>query len=178
MESWTVQLLTLLAVVVGACASFISTRLLDRSRWRREEALRWDSKRLECYIDFAIVISRYVTIGYGLTTEYREKTHVQAIDKELGLPELARTEAELSEKLEQVRMLGSPKVIAACEEWRQEAIRLDSFARGMRSNADEYQEATQARRAARRRFYSAVRADLGIVSGELGSLELSGSSGN
>lgn len=178
MESWTVQLLTLLAVVVGACASFISTRLLDRSRWRREEALRWDSRRLECYIDFATTISRYVTIGYGLTAGYREMTHVQALDATIALPELARMEAELSEKLEQVRILGDPKVVATCEEWRREAIRLDSFARGIRSNADEYEEATQARRAARERFYSAVRADLGIVSGELGRLGLAHSSDN
>jgi hypothetical protein len=43
-ESWIVQLLTILAVAVGAVASFVSTRLVDRARWRREEALRWDSK--------------------------------------------------------------------------------------------------------------------------------------
>lgn len=178
MESWTIQLVTLLGVAVGACASFISTRLLDRSRWRREEALRWDSKRLECYADFAITISRYITVAYRLTTQYREATHVQSLDTETGFPELARMEGELSEKFEQVRMLGSPKVIATCEEWRREAIRLDSFARGLRSDANEYNEATLARRAARKRFYSAVRADLGIVSGELGAFELGDSPGN
>ena len=170
MESWVVQLLTLFGVVVGASASFISTRLLERSRWRREEALRWDSKRLECYLDFAIAISHYLTVGYRMTIEYRQATHVQALDAAIGLPELARLEGEVSEKLEQVRMLGSPEVVVACQEWRREAIRLDQLARGTRDNTDEYEQATQARRAARKRFYSAVRADLGIVSGELPSL--------
>jgi hypothetical protein len=55
--SWTVQLITLLSVAVGALASFVSTRLVDRSRWRREESLRWDSKRLECYGEFSVNVS-------------------------------------------------------------------------------------------------------------------------
>lgn len=169
-ESWTVQLLTLLGVVVGAFATFVSTRLVDRSRWRREEALRWDSKRLECYLDFAITIIRYITIGYRMTVKYRVTTHVQELDFATGMPDLARAEAELSEKLEQVRMLGSPEVIAASQEWRREAIRLDAFARGLQSKPEEYHKATWDRRTAQLRFYSAVRADLGVVSGELGNL--------
>jgi hypothetical protein len=48
MIPWAVQLITLLAVALGALASFVSTRLVDRSRWQREESLRWDGKRLEC----------------------------------------------------------------------------------------------------------------------------------
>lgn len=78
--------------------------------------------------------------------KYRLTTHVQTLDAASGLPELARAEAEVTEKLEQIRMLGSPNVIAASEDWRREAIRLDSFARGMRNNPDEYENATQDRR--------------------------------
>lgn len=37
MEQWPVQLITLLGVAVGALASFATTRLVDRSRWQREE---------------------------------------------------------------------------------------------------------------------------------------------
>lgn len=167
MESWTVQLFTLLGVAIGAFASFISTRFIDRSRWRREEALRWDSKRLEYYIDFATTIIRYISLGYGMTAEYSSKTHVQALD--VSAADLARAEAELTEKLEQVRMLGSPTVIAACQKWRREAIRLDAFARGILSDPREYEQATQDRRAAQRRFYRAVRDDLGVASAEPGS---------
>ena len=52
MGPWAIQLLTIFGVAVGAIGSFVSTRLLDRSRWQREEALRWDTKRLEYYLDF------------------------------------------------------------------------------------------------------------------------------
>jgi hypothetical protein len=49
MEQWPIQLITLLGVTIGALASFVTTRLVDRSRWQREEALRWGTKRLESY---------------------------------------------------------------------------------------------------------------------------------
>jgi hypothetical protein len=74
MISWTVQLLTLLGVALGAVASFVSTRLVDRSRWQREERFRWDSKRLESYSEFSAAIMRFINIaqrmaaGVGLPT--------------------------------------------------------------------------------------------------------------
>ena len=64
-------------------------------------------------------------------------------------------------------MLGAPAVIVAAQEWRNEAWRLEKFARSLRTDVVEYAEAVQDRRAAQIRFYSAVRADLGIASGEI-----------
>jgi hypothetical protein len=53
MSTWVTQLITLLAVVVGALATFVSNRITDRSRWLREERFRWDNKKLECYYEYA-----------------------------------------------------------------------------------------------------------------------------
>ena len=167
MASWSIQLLTILGVAVGAFSSFISTRALDRSRWRREEALRWDAKRLECYADFGAAMMRYITTAYRITAGLGLTSHVQALDAATGLPELARTEGQLSEALEQVIMLGSPEVIMAGQAWRNEAWHLDRFARGLRKDPLEYAQANRDRRAAQKRFYSAVRADIGVVSGEI-----------
>ena len=167
MESWTVQLLTLLAVAVGALASFVSTRLIDRSRWQREEALRWDTKRLEAYSEFASELRRFITIAYRITGALALPATAQALDSASGLAALAAAEEEVGTRWEQVLMLGSPAVITAAGEWRSEAWHLESFARGRRTDVDEYTKATEDRRAAARRFYSAVRADLGIVGGEI-----------
>ena len=167
MASWAIQLLTILGVTVGALASFISTRVLDRSRWRREEALRWDTTRLESYADFGSAMMRYITIGYRITAGLGLTSHVQGLDATTGLPELARAEGELSEKLEKVIMLGSPEVIIAGQAWRNEAWHLDRFARGLLKDPIEYAKATQDRRVTQKRFYSAIRADLGVVSGNI-----------
>ncbi len=66
MDSWIVQLLTLLGVAVGAIASFVSTRLLERTRWQREEILRWDTKRLDCYSEFAAATNQFVQTAMRL----------------------------------------------------------------------------------------------------------------
>ena len=167
MEQWSVQLITLLGVTIGALASFVTTRLVDRSRWQREEALRWDTKRLESYGEFASALREFITIGYRIAAGLGLPGSAQPLDIATGLPALATAEGEVSVKWEQVLMLGAPAVITAAHEWRDEAWRLEKFALGLRKDAAEYAEAIKDTRAAQVRFYSVVRADLGITSGEI-----------
>ena len=167
MNSWAVQLLTLLAVALGALASFLSTRMLDRSRWRREEALRWDAKRLEVYGDFASAMQQYVNIAWRVCADIGLPSTVQPLAAEVGLPALATAESNLSAQWEKILLLGSPDVTLAAKNWRHEAWHLDWFARQLRSDTVEFVKATKDRRQARRRFYSAARADLGVSSGDI-----------
>lgn len=167
MGSWTVQLLTIFGVAVGATASFISTRLLDRSRWQREEALRWDAKRLECYGEFGNAVKRLTTVARRICAGLDLPASGQVLDQAEGLPILAAAEDEQALKWEHVLMLGSPDVIAAGREWRQAGWHLEWFARGRLEGAAEYEKAEQDHRKARDKFYTAVRAELGIVSGDI-----------
>ena len=169
MASWTVQLLTLAGVAVGASASFVSTQLLDRSRWQREETLRWDNKRLECYSKFASAIMQYINVGYRITAGLGMNQDVLPLDRSTGLPQLAASESELSVYWESLMILGTPEVIVAAQVWRRAAWHLDRFARGVRKDPAEYVQATQDRRAAARAFYAAVRADLKISIGDVPS---------
>lgn len=168
LDSWLLQLLTLLGVAVGALASFMSTRALDRSRWRREEDLRWADKRLESYINFSSSIMAYITIGYRISAGLGLTKSVQPLDEATGLPALADAESALSVAWEQVMILGSPPVIRAAYAWRNEAWHLDRYARRVLHEGDgEFRKATEARRAAQRDFYAAVRADVGLAGGEV-----------
>jgi hypothetical protein len=167
MEQWPIQLITLLGVTIGALASFVTTRLVDRSRWQREEALRWGTKRLESYGEFAGALRKFITIEYRINAGLGLPASAQPLDTATGLPALATAGGELSVKWEQVLMLGAPAVITAALEWRNGALRLEKSALGLRKDAAEYAEAIQDIRAAQVRFYSAVRADLGITSGEI-----------
>jgi hypothetical protein len=164
MEPWAVQLLTLLGVAVGALASFISTRLLDRSRWQREEALRWDTRRLECYSEFGSDLRRFIAIAHRIAAGLGFPSNAQPLDSASGLAALADAEDEVSVKEERLLMFGSPAVVEAAQEWRRAAWHLEWFARGRRNDLVEYTQANQERREAQSRFYSVVRADLGIVS--------------
>jgi hypothetical protein len=169
-ESWVVQLLTIFGVAVGAAGSFASTRLLDRARWRREEAHRWDAKRLECYGAFAASIKDFLTLSLRISSGLGLPSPAQVLDAAVGLPLLIAAETDLGVKWESVLMLGSPEVIAAARDWRHCAWHLEWFARGLRQDAEEFSQAHIDSGAARNRFYSAVRDDLGIASGPIPEL--------
>jgi hypothetical protein len=167
MTSWTVQLITLLGVTVGALASFVSTRLVDRSRWQREESLRWDSKRLECYIEFSAAIMQYINVGHRMAAGRGLPPAVEPLTADGGVPALASAESDLSLCWARLLTLGSSEAIRAAQDWRSEAWQLESFARGRRNDPAEFMVAEETRREACSRFYHAVRADLGVTSGDI-----------
>jgi hypothetical protein len=167
MTAWTVQLLTLLGVAIGALASFVSTRSLDQRRWQREQAFHWDTKRLESYSEFATTIMRFSNIANRLAAARGLPTNVQPLSIETGLSDLANAERDLSLQWEWILMLGSPDVILAAGTWRNEARHLEWFARGLRDDPAEFTKAMQDRREARLHFYSTVRAHLGADSSEI-----------
>jgi hypothetical protein len=167
MTLWAVQIITLLGVALGALASFVSTRAIERSRWRREETLRWDSKRLECYGDFSAAMIRFITIEDRIAAKLGLPAVIEPQGGESGLTELAKAEAEVSLYWSQLLILASPEVVTAAQQWRNQAWLAESFARGHRSNATEFEAALRSRREARGRFYKAIRADLGIISGDI-----------
>lgn len=46
------QVFTLAGVVLGAAGSFIATTLLERGRYRRDKAVRWDAASLQAFSDY------------------------------------------------------------------------------------------------------------------------------
>jgi hypothetical protein len=110
LATWTVQLITLLGVMLGALASFVSTRILDRSRWQREEKLRWDTKRLDCYSEFSAAIMRYINIGYRMSAGLGLPTYVEPLEADAGAPALAATESDLSLYWAQLLILAVQKL--------------------------------------------------------------------
>jgi len=167
MSSWVTSLITLAAVAVGAFLSFISTRLTDRNRWEREELLNWDAKRLDAYNEFASAVQNFTNIARRISVGLGFPASSQPLDVETGLPDLAAAGLELNVQWERILLLGSPNTIKAAKIWQEEAYHLEFFARQLRSDPAEFIKSAQDRRAARLRFYSAARADLRIISGDV-----------
>jgi hypothetical protein len=164
MGSWITQLITVLAVLVGALATFVANRQIERSRWQREERFRWDTKKLECYYEYANAIMQYINIGYRVSAGQGFATGVQPMERPDALKALDTAEAEHRIQWVKISMIGGPNVIAAAGKWNHQAWRLQQFAHGKSSSQAEFDQATQERRRAEGCFYNAVRADLGIVS--------------
>lgn len=172
MSSWITSLVTLAAVAVGGLLSFLSTRLTDRSRWAREEDLRWDAKRLDAYNEFASAVQQFANIARRISVGLGFLSNAQSMDVETGLPALAAAGIAMNVQWERILLIGSPEVVMAAKAWLEEAYHLEFFARQLRSDPAEFAKATRDRREARMRFYSAVRADLRINSGKIPAVAL------
>lgn len=171
MTPWVVQFLTLTGVAMGAIGSFVSSRLIESSRWKRDEAARWNAKRLECYTEFSVAIKRYITIAQRIAAALGLPSTGQGLDPEIGLPVLAEAEQDLSLKWEQVLMIGSQGTITAAAEWRHFAWHMEWFARGLRDDPAEYEEAAKDGGQARRSFYNAIRNELGFANDGIPALK-------
>ena len=110
---------------------------------------------------------RYINIGYRMAASVGLPTYVEPLNADAGTPALAAAEADLSLYWAQLLILGSPEVIRAAQEWRNKAWQLESFARGYCNNPAEFETTAQRSREARTRFYAAVRADLGVATGDI-----------
>ncbi|MFI6870847.1 hypothetical protein [Nocardia sp. NPDC050406] len=161
------QLLTLLAVVLGAGSTFAATTLTERAKWRRSQDTRWDDKRLAAYSEYANALKQYVQVSYRLAAARGYPAVAQPIETEAGLRALADAEAEKTIKWEAVLLLGSPEAVAAARAWNRAAWDLGWPARGHAVEHAEYirMYAEMGRR--RNEFYECARADLGVRSGEL-----------
>lgn len=167
MGSWSTSFITLAAVAVGSLLSFVTTRATDRSRWQREEALRWDTKRLDTYSEFGSALLKFTNIALRISTGLGFPTGIQPLDGEAGLPALAAAGTELNVQWERILLLGSPETVMAAGTWQDGVFHLEYFARQLRSDPAEFAKTRQDVRVARRRFYSAARDDLGITSGDI-----------
>jgi hypothetical protein len=166
--SLATQLPALLGVVVGAVTAFLGTALIDRARWRREQSVRWDARRLDAYITYAAAIKRnstavaQVLAGRGLIKSIR------STDADTGLVELAEAEADRSEAFEGVLLLGDTATIAAGTALNRQVWRMQAFARAeLPIDARVWGEAFHRYREARTEFHSRARDSMGVPSASL-----------
>lgn len=161
------QVLTLVAVVLGAGSTFTATTLAERAKWRRSQDARWDDKRLAAYSEYANALKQYVQVSFRLAAARGYPATAQPIDTDEGLRLLAEAEAEKTIKWEAVLLLGSPEAVAAAREWNRAAWELGWPARGHAIEHAEYVRLYSEMGRRRNEFYERARADLGVRSGAL-----------
>jgi hypothetical protein len=157
------QLPALIGVAVGAIATYAVTTLTEGARWRRQQTVRWDERRLAAYVEYANAIKRIISIavrhadqrGLGPSGVYSGAVH-QATD------DLAEAEHERTLKWESVLLLANDDVASAGRVWHESVFLLVRIASGLPSEI-AWIDAVETASRARRRFYEAARADLGIA---------------
>ena len=170
------QLPTLLGVLVGAIATYFVTTAAERARWRRDQTIRWDAKRMEVYAEYGRAVKRVtdlaVRIAMARGVRVSQMTGRETLQPDEGLPVLAQAEAERGAIWESVLLLGSPEAVSAARRWHEAVWYLDWFARGTVTPADEgysdkWGAAFHAAGSARDDFYRCARQDLGVVHPDL-----------
>jgi hypothetical protein len=163
------QLPALLGVVVGALAAWVATSNAERVKWRRDQSVRWDEKRLTAYTEYSHAVKQMISAATRLQGQRADaepgtaSTGAQAA-LAAGEAALAAAEDERTVKWESVLMLGSGDVIKAARAWHQAAFRLEWIALG-RAGDGSWDEAIEATSQARRAYYQAAKVDLGISVG-------------
>ncbi|MFJ8313942.1 MULTISPECIES: hypothetical protein [unclassified Streptomyces] len=129
--SLTSQILPLVGVALGAVASLLVSSVNDRARWRREQTVRWDERRLNAYAEYAHVVKELthgyqrVAIGRGLTAGISPLELTPEVSAELTATEVRR--AALAENL---WLLGDSRTNAAAGRMNQGLWHLEWLARG------------------------------------------------
>ncbi|MFF4550591.1 hypothetical protein [Streptomyces sp. NPDC001435] len=130
------EILPLVGVAVGAVTSFLVTSLNERTKWRREQSVRWDAQRLTAYAEYAHAVKdlayqyRRITVARGLTVgPHPLDPTPEALDR-LGSAEVHRT--ALSEAL---LLLGDRHTIAAVKRMNQYLWQLEQLAQQLPTKA-------------------------------------------
>src|SRR5580704_9464971 len=131
------QLITLLAVLVGAASSYLASSAMERTRYRRDLSERWTERKLDAYMSYLSdvkemrVIARRILHDTGL-----DPNLPIPLPREEGLLLLAETEAHRSVSAERVLLVGSKETITALHALNKAVWRIEWFARGLVDNTD------------------------------------------
>lgn len=158
------QLPALIGVVVGAGLSFTSTSFVERSRWRRAQAVRWDERKLTAYAEFGNAVKDMVLLANRIAAGRGLNEHPQPMEpSEQNLAALAEAAAQCSLLNEQLRLLADEDTITASRAMNHRAYRLEWFAYGrLDGSAKEWASAYVEYRDARDAYLGCARASLQV----------------
>ncbi|MEU7057113.1 hypothetical protein [Streptomyces sp. NPDC046197] len=165
MSSFIQQLPALVGVVIGALGSYLAVVRSDRDRFRREQAARWEERRLAVYADYARSLKKSVTLTYRVAAHLGNDPHPHPLPLPEAEPLLAEATAARDPSGEALIMLGSPDVVEKARTWVVLVMEMERFLRDGRREPEAWQGLLERQRAAREGYYTAVRADLALPPG-------------
>lgn len=162
--SLTDRILPLAGVALGALMSYLVSSLNERTRWRRQQAVRWDEHRLKAYAEYAHAVKelaaryRMMAAARGLVSGPVPLEPTAEALREAG--ELESRRSALSETL---GLLGDTEANTASKTLDQCLWRLECLARGVATEVEQdWDEAYLDFRRARNRYVEHARAGLGV----------------
>ncbi|MDG4858532.1 hypothetical protein P8605_10275 [Streptomyces sp. T-3] len=161
-----------MGVVVGAIGSYLAITRGDQARFRREQAARWEERRLTAYADYARSLKKSVTLTYRIAAHLGNDPHPHPLSPEEAAPRLADATDARDPAGEAPLMLGTPDVVEKARDWVVVVMDMEGFLRDQTHNPETWSAMLKRQRAARERYYTAVRRDLALPPGHSGEWRL------
>ncbi|MGC5333248.1 hypothetical protein [Micromonospora sp. DT62] len=166
MASIVAQLPALIGVLIGTVGTIVATSVADRARWKRNQGVRWDDRRLDAYVEFARVIKEIHAVAVRMLADERPHSRGHRIDREEGLAQLADADVRRTLAWESLLLLGNAATVSAARDWRDAVWGIEMVARGLRQG-DDHADLLQRANEARDLFYRAARGGLGVRGGSV-----------
>ena len=162
------QLPALIGVVLGALTSYLATSASERRRWRREQYVRWDDRRVTVYAEYADSLKRKAYGFLRVAAANGLNVNAQPFHGKAGKDQYLReVEVERSSRWEKVLLLGDKAVIYAAQEYTESIFSPGAIAESDAVDEGRWLHAVQEMGRARGSFYNEIRHDLEIKSGNL-----------
>ena len=161
------QLPAILGVVVGALGTLLVASFTDKARWRRDQAVRWDTRRLDAYGAYAATVKEIHALALRISAPYRRYSKSRPIDREQGMELLDEANARRTKAWEAMLLLGDETTVTAARAWQDAVGAEEHLCSGDSIDEMEWQSAVDAVDQARDRFYLAARENLGVHGGSV-----------
>ncbi|MFF3640668.1 hypothetical protein [Streptomyces sp. NPDC002564] len=168
MSEFIQQLPTLVGVIVGALGSYAAITRGDRMRFRREQAARWEERRLAVYTEYARVLRQTVSLTYRVAAHLGNDPHPHPLTPAQAVPHFTEAAEARDPAGEALLMLGAPEVVDAARTWVLLVIGMERFLRADTHDPEAWAALLERQRAARETYYAAVRRDLALPPGHSG----------
>jgi hypothetical protein len=162
------QLPALIGVVVGAVGSYVAIMVGDRARFRREQTVRWQDRRLTVYSDYARSVKATVTVTFRLAAHFGNDPHPHPLAPDQAAPQLAAAGDSRDFAWEAMLLVGAPDVVDAAREWVLQVVDMERFVQEQNRDADRWSTLLDRQQVARAAFYGAARRDLALPPGHSG----------
>jgi hypothetical protein len=108
-----VQIITLAGVVLGATGSFIATTLLERGKYRREKAIRWDAASLQAFSDYLKAVVGMARMAGQAARQRGWDVNAASRDLDEALRMMEEREDDRTIAFERVRLVADKATIDA-----------------------------------------------------------------
>jgi hypothetical protein len=93
------------------------TSFTDRAQWRRDQAVRWDTRRLDAYVAYAATVKEIHALALRVSAPYRRYSKSRPIDREQGAELLDEANARRTKAWEVMLLLGDETTVTAARAW-------------------------------------------------------------